>query len=177
MACYATIVTGRPSVRWAVMAVIRCELVVRAPAERCFDLARSVDLHADSSADIAARAVGGRCAGLSADGDTTVWSARFLGLRFAMQTRIGDFSRPTHFRDAMTRGLLRQFAHHYQFRPLPDGGCVMSDELRVEVPLQPLGRLVERLYLVGRMKYLVRRRLERIRVVAEGQDWRKYLAA
>ena len=157
------------------MPIIRCELTVRAPAARCFDLARSVDLHAASSTEIAARAVGGRRSGLSADGDETVWSARF-GLRFRMTTRIERFDPPAGFADVMTRGLLRRFAHQYRFEPTADGGCRMSDELDVAAPFGPLGRGVERLYLTRRMDQLVRLRLERVRAVAEGDDWRRYLA-
>ena len=157
------------------MITIHHEVRVRAPAERCFDLTRSVDLHVDSSTDIAARAVGGRAHGLSADGDCTTWSARFCGLRFAMTTRVEDFAPPTSFGDRLTRGLLRQFAHVYRFKPLPDGGCAVSDELTVEAPFGPLGRLVERFYLARRMNLLVQRRLEHIRRVAESDDWRRYL--
>lgn len=156
------------------MITIRHEVRVRAPAARCFDLARSVDLHVDSATDIAARAVDGRTHGLSADGDCTTWSARFCGLRFAMTTRVEDFAPPTRFADRLTRGLLRQFAHRYHFTPLPDGGCTMSDDLTIEAPCGPLGRLAERLYLARRMNVLVRRRLEYIRRVAESDDWRRY---
>ena len=157
------------------MPIVRCELAVRAPAERCFDLARSVDLHVDSSREIGARAVAGRRSGLSLDGETTVWSARFLGLRFSMATRIHDFARPDHFSDSMDHGLLRRFAHVYRFAPLADGGCRMSDELRVEAHLALGGRLLEQVYLVGRMEHLVRRRLEQIKAVAEGDGWQRYL--
>ncbi len=132
-------------------------------------------MHVDSSTEIAARAVGGRLTGLSEDRDTTVWSARFLGVRFAMETRIEDFAPPACFRDVMIRGSLRTFAHLYRFVPLADGGCLMSDELQVEAPFGPLGRLAERLYLVRRMEGLVRRRLDHIRAVAEGDAWRRYL--
>ena len=158
------------------MAVILEQVIVRAPPERCFDLCRSVDLHADSSTEIAARAVGGRRHGLSGDGDATVWSARFLGVRSAMQTRVGDFDRPAGFTDTMTRGRLRAFAHRYTFEPLPDGGCRMADELTVAAPFGPIGRVFERVYLVRRMRYLVRRRLEQIKMVAEGDGWRRYLS-
>ena len=51
----------------------------------------------------------------------------------------------------------------------------MSDELTVEAPFPPLGHWLERLYLAGRMRRLVRRRLEFIKAVAEGEDWRRYL--
>lgn len=157
------------------MSVIREDIIVDAPPDRCFDLARSVDLHVDSSVEIAARAVGGRRGGLSAEGDATVWSARFLGLRSSMETRIGDLVRPDRFSDTMTRGLLREFSHVYRFEPLPDGGCRMSDELAVAAPFGPAGRLAERVYLVPRMRYLVRRRLEHIKAVAEGDGWQRYV--
>lgn len=156
------------------MIVVRHEVRVRAPAGRCFDLARSVDLHVDSSTAIGARAVGGRRRGLSGVGDVTTWSARFFGVCFRMTTRIEDFSPPTGFGDRLTRGLLRRFGHVYRFAPMPDGGCVMSDELTVEAPFGPLGKLVERLYLARRMQSLVRRRLEHVKRVAESDDWQRY---
>ena len=157
------------------MTTIRYEVSVRAPMERCFDLARSVDLHVDSSTGIGARAIGGRRGGLSGEGDETVWSARFFGVRFSMTTRIEGSEFPVRFGDRMTRGRLRRFEHVYRFRALPDGGCAMSDELVVEAPFGPVGRWIERLYLTRRMDELVRSRLERIKRIAEGDDWRRYL--
>ncbi len=157
------------------MTTVRHGVRVRAPAGRCFDLARSVDLHVDSSTGIRARAVGGRTSGLSGEGDVTTWSARFFGLRFAMTTRIEDFAPPMRFGDRLTRGLLRHFAHVYRFEPTPDGGCTMSDELTIEAPFGFPGRVMERLYLARRMRGLVRQRLEHIRRVAEGDDWRQYI--
>ena len=157
------------------MSVLYYETRVRAPAQRCFDLARSVPLHVDSARDIAARAVGGQCEGLSNEGDQTVWSARFFGLRFRMTTRAEHLTPPARFEDRLTRGLLQRFEHVYRFRPLPEGGCIMSDELTVEAPFGPLGRLVEGVYLNRRMRRLVRRRLEHLRTVAESERWREYL--
>lgn len=158
------------------MIIVRHEVRARAPAARCFDLARNVDLHVASAADIAARAVGGRTGGLSGMGDETTWSARFCGVRFTMVTRVEDFAPPTGFGDRLTRGLLREFAHRYRFTPLPDGGCMMSDELTVTAPFGLFGKLAERLYLARRMCVLVRRRLEYLRRVAEGDDWQRYLS-
>ena len=157
------------------MTTVRCEVRVRAPAGRCFDLARSVDLHVDSSTGISARAVGGRTSGLSGEGDATTWSARFFGVRFAMTTRIENLAPPERFGDRLARGLLRQFAHVYRFEATPDGGCSMSDELTVEAPFGPLGRMMERIYLARRMRGLMRQRLGHIKRVAEGDDWRRYL--
>lgn len=158
------------------MPTIRHEIHVRAPAGRCFDLTRSVELHADSSPEIGARAVGGRRTGLSGPGDWTRWSARFCGLRFRLTTQVEGFDRPTQFVDRQTRGLLRRFEHVYRCLPAPDGGCVLSDALTIEAPFGPLGRLLEALYLTRRMDVLVRRRLERIKAVAEdAARWKGYL--
>ena len=157
------------------MMVVVYETCVRAPTERCFDLTRSVPLHVDSSRAIDARAVGGQCHGLSDEGDETVWSARFCGLRFRMATRIVDFTYPTQFRDSITRGLLRRFEHVYCFQPLPGGGCALSDELTLEAPFGPFGKLVEWLYLARRMRQLVQQRMECIKTVAESEQWRRYL--
>lgn len=159
------------------MPVILHQVHVRAPATRCFDLARSVDLHADSSPEIAARAVDGRLHGLSGPGDTTRWSARFFGLRFRLTARIEDFSRPDHFADRLTHGLLHRFEHVYRCQALPGDTCLLSDELTVAAPFGPPGRLLEAVYLTARMRHLVRRRLECIKAVAEDDAlWPRYLA-
>ena len=160
------------------MPLIHETVHVRAPVARCFDLTRSVDLHVDSSPGIAARAVDGRRTGLSTEGDWTVWSARFFGLRFRMTTRIEHFTPPHRFEDRLMRGLLRRFTHAYRCDPLPDGTCALSDHLTVEAPFPPFGRLVERLYLQRRMRILVRQRLHAIKTVAEDDTlWPRYLAA
>lgn len=158
------------------MPTIRQEIVIQASCERCFDLTRSVDFHVASAPKIAARADGGRREGLSGDGEFTVWSARFFGVRSSMVTQIEAYVRPTGFRDRMTTGLLREFQHTYRFQPL-DGGasCAMSDELIMEAPFMFLGRLVERAYLQQRMILLVGERLGAIKRAAESDEWRQYL--
>ena len=159
------------------MFTIRQEIVVQAPCQRCFDLTRSVDFHVASAREIAARADGGRRTGLSAAGDATVWSARFLGVRSSMETRIEDFETPAGFRDRLTHGLLGRFEHTYHFVPCEAGGCLVSDELIVAAPFPALGRIVERVYLRARMRTLVGRRLAAIKRAAEGDEWRRYLPA
>ena len=159
------------------MLAIRQEIVIQAPCERCFDLARSVDFHVESAPRIAARADGGRRTGLSTEGEYTVWSARFLGVRSSMVTQIEDYRRPAGFRDRMTTGLLHRFEHAYRFEGHAGGGCVMTDELVVAAPFRFLGRLVERAYLRARMVSLVGERLEAIKRAAESNEWRRYVVA
>lgn len=46
------------------MPSIRIELLINAPAEVIFDLARSIDIHAKSTAQTKERPIGGRTSGL-----------------------------------------------------------------------------------------------------------------
>ena len=84
----------------------RIELVldIDAPIERCFDLARSVDVHLQSTASTDERAVAGVTTGLMGLGDTVTWEARHLGVRQRLTTRITAYEPPLHFRDSQVRG-------------------------------------------------------------------------
>jgi len=62
------------------MARIELSLYVAAPADRCFDLARSVDAHLRSTAATGERAVGGRTTGLLELGEEVTWRARHFGV-------------------------------------------------------------------------------------------------
>lgn len=81
------------------MAVIRLQTVIQAPVERCFDLARSVDLHTVSMARQNEKAVGGRTQGLIELGEKVTWQARHFGITQRLTSKITAFDRPHHFRD------------------------------------------------------------------------------
>jgi len=155
--------------------ILRETVLVAAPAERCFDLARSVDLHLVTARPIAARAESGRLSGLSEQGDQTEWSARFLGMRFAMTTRIEAFERPHTFTDHMIAGFPRTFRHVYQFEQVDVRTCAVTDELTIESRFGVLGGLADRHFLNDRMSHLMRARLNDIKEVAEGESWARYL--
>ena len=59
---------------------IRLETVMRAPIARCFDLARSIDLHIVSTAQTGERAVGGVTTGLIGPGEHVTWRAKHFGV-------------------------------------------------------------------------------------------------
>lgn len=83
---------------------IRLETLVAAPPERCFDLARDVDLHQRSTAASSERVVGGVTSGLMGPGDQVTFTARHLGLERRLTSRISEFDRPRHFVDEMVAG-------------------------------------------------------------------------
>lgn len=130
--------------------MVRIELAIRiaAPPERCFDLARSVDLHVRSTAATGERAVAGKTSGLLELGDEVTWRARHFGVRQSLSGRISAYDRPRHFQDTMLRGAFRHLRHDHYFEPV-DGGTLMRDVIEYAAPFGLLGRLAERLFLTA----------------------------
>ena len=157
------------------MPIITLTLHVDAPPERCFDLARSIDLHQRSTAGTGERAVGGVTAGLIGAGDVVTWEARHFGVRQRLTSRITAYDRPRHFRDSQVAGAFRRFDHDHRFEP--DGaGTRMTDVFDFDAPLGPLGWLAERLFLTAYMRRFLASRNAVVKDVAESDAWRAYLA-
>jgi ligand-binding SRPBCC domain-containing protein len=156
------------------MAFIRVVTEIAAPIERCFDLARDIDFHAESFAHTGERAVAGRSTGLIELGETVTWEGRHLGVRQRFTSEITALDRPTYFRDVMVAGAFREFAHDHRFKS-SDGGTVMIDEVFFRSPFGLLGRFVEWLFLARYMQRLLVGRAEAIKRAAENRisatDW------
>lgn len=139
---------------------IELTTLIAAPRERCFDLARSVDLHLKSTAATGERAVAGKTTGLLELGEEVTWRARHFGVWQRLTSRITAYDRPAHFRDSMVRGAFAPFHHDHFFDPTREGHTAMRDVLEFSAPLGPLGRLAERAVLT---RYLARFLVERNR--------------
>jgi ligand-binding SRPBCC domain-containing protein len=156
----------------------RIELVthIAAPRERCFDLARSVEVHTRSTSATGERAIAGKMAGLLALGDQVTWRARHLGVWQTLTSRITAFDRPAHFRDSMVRGAFARLDHDHFFAGL-DGGTVMRDVFDYRAPLGPLGWLAERLFLTRYLRTFLEARNRDIKLVAESSAWKEFVGA
>ncbi len=148
------------------MARLALTTLIGAPIERCFDLARDLDLHTRSLAHTAERAVAGRTSGLIELGESVTWQARHFGILHRHTSTITAYERPTHFCDEMTEGRFGHFRHDHFFESVPSG-TRMTDELDYAAPLGVVGRLVERLVLDRYLTRLLVRRNDAIRRAAE----------
>ena len=158
------------------MPVIELQTFVRAPAERCFDLSRSIDVHLHTSADTGEEVVGPITSGLLGLHDEVTWRARHLGVRQHLTSRITAFDRPAHFRDSMVRGAFARFDHDHWF-DTAEGGTLMRERFDFTAPLGILGRIAERAFLTAYMRRFLAHRMDIIRRVAESDDWRRFLPA
>lgn len=158
------------------MPVIELTTEIRAPIERTFDLARSVELHMISTGHTGERAVAGITSGLMALGQEVTWRARHFGIWQHLTSRITAFERPFHFRDSMVQGAFRRFDHDHFFAQQGDS-TVMRDLFDFQSPLGMLGRIADRLFLIEYMRRFLVTRHAMIKTVAETEQWRRYLAA
>ncbi|HEY1759035.1 MAG TPA: SRPBCC family protein [Bryobacteraceae bacterium] len=148
------------------MPTIGFETAISAPIERCFDLARSIDLHIDSMPGTSERAVGGITTGLIGLNQEVTWEATHFLVRQRLTSRIVAYDRPRHFRDSQVSGVFRRFDHDHFFE-WRGGRTLMKDTFDYQSPLGWLGRLADILFLEGYMRRLLIRRAAVIRMAAE----------
>ena len=144
---------------------IRIETWIDAPAQRCFDAARDIDLHIKSVAHTNERAVGGRTTGLIGLDEEVTWRARHFGITQQFTSRITAFDPPRHFQDAMQRGAFKSFVHDHFFQ-FEGGRTRMIDDLAFSAPLGFLGRIAETLVLRRYLERLLKLRAAVIREAA-----------
>jgi ligand-binding SRPBCC domain-containing protein len=147
---------------------------IAAPIERVFDLARSIELHTDSTSHTGERAVGGVTSGLIGPGEEVTWRARHFGVWQTLTVRITEFERPTYFADVMLHGTFRRLRHGHYFER-SSAGTRMRDVLTFESPFGLLGRFADWLFLTSYMRRFLIGRNAIIKATAESNAWAKYL--
>lgn len=148
------------------MPVVRIETFIQAPPERCFDLARDVDLHLRSTHRTHERAVAGVTSGFLELGDTVTFEAVHFGVRQRLTARITRFEPPHLFVDEMLSGAFARLVHTHEFL-LADGGTLMRDTFDYTSPLGLLGRLADVLFLERYLRHFLRERNDAIKAAAE----------
>ena len=150
---------------------------ILAPIDRCFDLARSVEVHLLGNVHFGEQAVAsaGVTSGLVALGETVTWRAKHFGVWFTLRSEITAMDAPLHFRDEMRQGPFRFMRHDHYFQPLPGDATDMTDIFRFAAPLPLLGLLAEACVLRRYMRRLLQERNLVIKQLAESSEWRNYL--
>jgi ligand-binding SRPBCC domain-containing protein len=148
------------------MPIVKVVTKIRAPIDACFDHARDIRLHTESTAGTNERAIAGVTAGLIGPGCEVTWEATHLMVRWRLSSRITAFERPFHFRDSQVTGPFQGFDHDHIFATVP-GGTLMTDVFAFQSPYGLAGRLVDRLFLRSYMERFLRNRSEFLKAHAE----------
>lgn len=153
------------------MPTIHLTTFVAAPAERVFDLARSIDLHRKSMAHTREEAIAGTTSGLINLGETVTWKAKHLGKTRILKSKITAMNSPLSFTDEMVNGDFKSIRHEHHFKRI-DNGTLLIDLFYFESPYGGLGRLLNRLFLTNYMKKLLEMRNQSIKEYAESEKWK-----
>lgn len=156
------------------MPVIELKTTIHAPIERCFDLSRSIDLHADSMSHTNERPIAGRTSGLIELNETVTWSARHFGITQQLTSLITDVESPTFFADEMVKGAFKRFRHEHHFSE-KEGFTTLIDIFDYTSPLGIFGRLFDTLILKNYMRDLLIKRNEVLKAYAESDRWKTLL--
>lgn len=155
--------------------------VIRAPIERCFGLARSVEVHlagnvhSGESAVAVAGTGAGITSGLVGMAQRVTWRAKHFGVWHNLTSEITAMDRPVYFQDTMIQGIFRFMKHDHFFRPLSCDQTVMKDVFCFAAPIPLLGRLAEMAVLRRYMHALLRERNAVLKEIAESSEWQRYL--
>jgi len=156
------------------MPLIELTTIINAPIERCFDLARSIDLHKLSTAGTQEEAIAGVTSGLIGKGQRVTWQAKHFGFRQTLTSKITHFEYPYHFRDAMIRGAFKQINHDHLFQEI-EHHTVMTDKFYFESPGGIIGRMFNNLILTNYLRKILIKRNRFIKEIAEGDGWKEII--
>lgn len=148
------------------MPLIEHHEFIKAPIERCFDLARDVEIHMRTTANTREKAVGGITTGLLQAGDIVTWEAVHLGIRQRLTAKVTVMNRPYSFEDIMVKGAFQSFHHVHEFIE-QDDGTLMIDHFQYQSPLGPIGVLADKLFLESYMRKFIVNRAIALREIAE----------
>ena len=159
------------------MITLETVTLIRAPMERCFDLARSVEVHVAGNVHWgeAAVAEAGVTSGLIDLGRQVTWRAKHFGVWHRLTTEITVMNRPAYFQDTMVRGIFRFMQHDHFFRRLPAGETEARDVFDFAAPWGRLGLFAEIVLLRRYMAGLLHERNAVLKRIAESSEWQRYL--
>ena len=156
------------------MPLIHLTTFIAAPAQRVFDLSRSISLHKNSMSAYEEKAIAGVTKGLINNGEEVTWSAKHLKKTRILKVAITAMQPFESFTDEQVAGDFRLMKHEHVFKPC-DNGTIMIDLFSFEIRYGFFGRIFNKIYLTNYIKQLLEERNKMLKKVAEGNNWNVFL--
>ncbi|PWW26650.1 hypothetical protein DFO73_110224 [Cytobacillus oceanisediminis] len=151
------------------MPVIEHQQFIKAPVKICFDLARNVEIHTQTTSKTKERAVGGVREGLLELGDTVTWEAIHFGIKQRLTAKVTLMEKPHKFVDIMVKGAFQSFIHTHQFIE-EAGGTTMIDKFQYKSPFGLISVVADKLFLEKYMRAFIVSRAKALKKLAENMD-------
>ncbi len=156
------------------MSTIHLTTFIAAPAQRVFDLSRSINLHKISTAHTGEKAIAGVTSGLIKESETVTWQAKHLFKERKLTSKITAMESPVSFTDEMVQGDFKSFKHAHHFKQV-NNGTIMIDVMEFESPYGSIGQLLNAVYLRKYLERLLLKRNQIIKEYAETVKWKAIL--
>ena len=156
------------------MTLIHLTTFIAAPAERVFDLCRSIDLHKKSMSHVQEEAVAGARTGLIEQDETVTWKAKHLFRTRILKVRITEMKKGLFYTNEMAEGDFKKMKHEHHFKKV-DNGTILINLFSFETPYGLLGKMAEKLFLKRYFRKLLAQRVAAIKDYAESEKWRHIL--
>ena len=154
--------------------MIHLTTFIEAPAQRVFDLSRSINLHKISTAKTGEEAIAGTISGLINKNEEVTWKAKHLFKTRLFTSKITAMEAPNMFCDEMIKGDLKSFKQQHFFKQVANG-TIMIDMLEFESPYGILGRMLNKFYLKKYLEDFLTERNNVIKNYAETEKWKAIL--
>nr|WP_154958418.1 SRPBCC family protein [Paenibacillus xylanexedens] len=152
------------------MVIVETEILIDAPIELCFDMARDIDVHTQTVwKHTKEKAVAGITSGKVNHDDTVTFEARHFWIRQKLTSRITAYQAPYYFVDEMLKGAFKSLRHEHIFEE-QNGKTLMKDRLTMVAPFGVIGWVTERLILKSYMKRFLMYRNQQLKFLIEMQS-------
>ncbi|MBO1512729.1 SRPBCC family protein [Metabacillus bambusae] len=148
------------------MPIIKTDMFIYAPRDICFDVARDIDIHTQSTSHTNERAIAGVTSGLIGLNETVTWEAIHFGIKQKLTVRITEYDFPNRFVDEMEKGAFKRFYHVHEFVKKANG-TLMIDTFDYTSPFGVIGKMVDQMFLEQYMKEFLITRNRYIKKIAE----------
>ena len=151
------------------MPIIKHQIYIEAPIEKCFDLARNVEVHTQTTTKTNERAIAGITTGLLKLGDRVTWEATHFGIKQRLTAKITEMVIPINFTDVMVKGAFHSFTHSHEFVEC-NSGTMMKDTFIYKAPFSIIGQLADKLFLEKYMMSFIISRANELKKIAEMEN-------
>jgi len=148
------------------MPIINHTTYIEAAIERCFDLARDVEVHTQTTAKTKEKSVGEITSGLLNKGDCVTWEATHFRVKQRLTAQIIEMNPPYTFTDVLVKGAFHSFTHTHTFTR-SGTGTIMTDVFEYKAPFGIIGQVADALFLEKYMKNFIASRANELKKLAE----------
>lgn len=147
---------------------------IKAPIQRCFDLARSIDFHKISLQKAKEEAIGGITTGLIGENQHVLFQTHVANFRYSSEMRVIKYNPPFYLSYEIVNSLFKSVIHDYYFYDIGKE-TVMVDHLYFETRYGFIGDVSCEIFLKNFIKNLIKQRNAQLQDYAETAKWQSIL--